>query len=750
MSTQPPNTNGSRYGTTSASDCGSPPRTNSRSLQPIFIVGQYKCGSTWLLDSLSAHPKVIGIAEIDIVRAACNFGPTGATLAPMKERLYRYFDGSGWCAYYDGHRWNYNDVVARLERSEKIPTVPGNRNKTQRFMNLSSEAQARIYYRIKNAERPEEAMDAFLEGVSEGMEDVSHVVLKACDQIAVFDVLQTWRPDAKKLVITRDGRDAAISGYHFSRLMNEIDAPFRPDPKRDYWDLLKTWGHRANMIVEHARRGNLRVIRYEDLTRNYAGIFVPLLAWLGLDHSESIIAEINARTSFEATTGRRRGTEAKHVMRKGAIGEWIEVLSSEDKARAWELVGGQLSALGYRENDLPAPAPRFQPIASIRELVDTSLPSNVTVAVISKGDEQLLNLGERSAWHFPRTPDGEFAGYYPADSAEAIAHLESLRFQGVHYLLVPATSFWWMTHYKEFGEYLKQNYCAVIEQEDSCVVYSLQSRQTSASPGQFLTSPVLTHNSPTEDSTELFQFRCNICGAICAVKLDKIDREVPSCKSCGSTVRWRAVINVLSVVLFGKSVALPDFPIRRDISGIGMTDWQGYAHALSQKLNYRNTFYHKEPRLDIQHLPQELEGKQDFVLSSDVFEHIVPPVGVAFENLRRLLKPGGIVVFTAPYGKADATVEHFSELYDYTIVEQNGEYTLQNWTHEGTFQVFNKLVFHGGPGATLEMRQFGEAPLIEEFRKAGFQNIRIHKDPYPEFGILWKVDWSLPIVATIS
>src|SRR3712207_6181027 len=94
-------------------------------------------------------------------------------------------------------------------------------------------------------------------------------------------------------------------------------------------------------------------------------------------------------------------------------------------------------------------------------------------------------------------------------------------------------------------------------------------------------------------------FRCNVCGGACVAKVEEINREVPSCNSCGSTPRWRSVIHVLSMELFGESLALPDFPMSSSITGIGMSDWHGYAMSLAHKFDYRNTFYHKGPKLDI-------------------------------------------------------------------------------------------------------------------------------------------------------
>src|SRR5207247_10788623 len=60
-----------------------------------------------------------------------------------------------------------------------------------------------------------------------------------------------------------------------------------------------------------------------------------------------LLESIQAKTSFEALTGRARGTEAKAVMRKGAVGEWREALLPDEQERAWRLAGDQLRAFGY-------------------------------------------------------------------------------------------------------------------------------------------------------------------------------------------------------------------------------------------------------------------------------------------------------------------------------------------------------------------------------------------------------------------
>jgi glycosyltransferase involved in cell wall biosynthesis len=109
---------------------------------------------------------------------------------------------------------------------------------------------------------------------------------------------------------------------------------------------------------------------------------------------------------------------------------------------------------------------------AIRQQVEAVLPKAATVLVVSRGDDALLKLGSCTAWHFPQTPEGLYAGYHPADSAAAIAHLEALRAKGGQYLLFPQTAFWWLDHYHGLKEHLDNRYVQAWRDEQ-CVLYKL-------------------------------------------------------------------------------------------------------------------------------------------------------------------------------------------------------------------------------------------------------------------------------------
>jgi tRNA (mo5U34)-methyltransferase len=108
----------------------------------------------------------------------------------------------------------------------------------------------------------------------------------------------------------------------------------------------------------------------------------------------------------------------------------------------------------------------------IRGVVRTVVPPDARVLVVSHGDPQLVNLPGREGWHFPRTAEGHYAGYHPADSGQAIAWLEELHRRGAEYLLLPGTSFWWFEHYRDFADHLQKRYERVWA-DDVCKIFRL-------------------------------------------------------------------------------------------------------------------------------------------------------------------------------------------------------------------------------------------------------------------------------------
>jgi hypothetical protein len=93
-------------------------------------------------------------------------------------------------------------------------------------------------------------------------------------------------------------------------------------------------------------------------------------------------------------------------------------------------------------------------VERIRAAVSESVPTGATIAVVSRGDDALLELGGFTAWHFPQGSDGRWAGHYPDNTAAALAQVEAVRLAGAEYLLLPEPAFWWLDHYAGLGDHL--------------------------------------------------------------------------------------------------------------------------------------------------------------------------------------------------------------------------------------------------------------------------------------------------------
>jgi SAM-dependent methyltransferase len=242
----------------------------------------------------------------------------------------------------------------------------------------------------------------------------------------------------------------------------------------------------------------------------------------------------------------------------------------------------------------------------------------------------------------------------------------------------------------------------------------------------------------------MVSFTCNVCGS--RNDTAGFATEPASC-ACGSNVRTRALVHLLSLELFGRSLILADFPRLRSIRALGMSDKQCYASLLQEKFDYRNTYYDREPRFDFSEPHSDLSGTLDFVVSADVLEHVAPPVENTMLEIHRLLKPHGFLVATVPCSAGETMRERFPDLHEYRIVPLGGAPVLVNRRRDGHLEVTDDLAFHGGFGATLEMRQFTVSALYGKLLDSGFRSVRFFNENVPELGILFDRDVSQPLIA---
>jgi SAM-dependent methyltransferase len=178
-----------------------------------------------------------------------------------------------------------------------------------------------------------------------------------------------------------------------------------------------------------------------------------------------------------------------------------------------------------------------------------------------------------------------------------------------------------------------------------------------------------------------------------------------------------------------------------------MSDKECYNGLLAEKFDYTNTFYDREPRVDFTEPHPALAGQYDFILSADVLEHIAPPVERALEEARRMLKPCGFLGVTVYCNPADRLREHFPGLHEFRIVPLGESSVLINRREDGSLEIREDLTFHGGSGATLEMREYGPSALRAQLLGAGFRAVHFLTENVPDRGILFDHDTSQPLIA---
>jgi GT2 family glycosyltransferase len=120
------------------------------------------------------------------------------------------------------------------------------------------------------------------------------------------------------------------------------------------------------------------------------------------------------------------------------------------------------------------PSERYRELTErLRALVSETVPADATVLVVSRGDDELLQLEGRRAWHFPGDERGEYAGYHPADSSEAIEVLEAQRAAGAGYIVFPDAGAWWLEHYDGLRRHLDDRYLRRLSDPGTCVIFDL-------------------------------------------------------------------------------------------------------------------------------------------------------------------------------------------------------------------------------------------------------------------------------------
>ena len=275
-----------------------------------------------------------------------------------------------------------------------------------------------------------------------------------------------------------------------------------PDQSANGRRYCETWQARVvpDDLEVYAEDG-LLVFRYEgDTTPLVAEVAVELATLERRQRGQEMERLLRQRTQqvhellqdavrlsvLAATGGDRDVLSARHVARSLRPADGLElhglledshavVLERDDRVQ--EALAELQAALAARLDDAyaPNPAPGYRRLVRrVREQVEQHVPPAGSVLVISRGDGELVDLPVRAAAHFPSDVDGRYAGFHPADSDAAIAHLVEQQERGATHLVLPATATWWLDHYPGFAAHLERHGALVLDDARDCRIYALR------------------------------------------------------------------------------------------------------------------------------------------------------------------------------------------------------------------------------------------------------------------------------------
>jgi Sulfotransferase domain len=176
---------------------------------------------------------------------------------------------------------------------------------------------------------------------------------------------EPYRKEYKKAIyLVRDVRDVALSEYAQQKEMNALShydltdfddylAPFLTGRIERFGN----WQRHVTSWLDSplARKGNLLVIRFEDLRRSTEPLLVKIIEFLGASSDREVIRCAIANNTLERMRAKEDTTSALHrsmseegrFVRRGAVGGWRERLTNHQINLIERHTGNTLVRLGY-------------------------------------------------------------------------------------------------------------------------------------------------------------------------------------------------------------------------------------------------------------------------------------------------------------------------------------------------------------------------------------------------------------------
>ena len=304
-----------------------------------FIVGHRKSGSTWLLNMVSLHPDVRGLAETNLFNLAW-------TEPDPVRRTDWLFSQSPWS---DGGsralvKHHLLSLAAPLVKHTKPALALTDQERPGTLHDLPFRDRAALQRELRGLQPPDVYVHRFFHFLKDRLRPRSYLIEKSPRNVNRTDRIRALFPKAKLIVIYRDGRDVVTSDKFFTR--DHVGKCF------DFVEATQQWRSDMEAQLKFAAPAGVFACAYENLLADGPTVARDLFRFLDLPCDDCLIEKLLERSSFRFYAGRERGQEdRKRFYRKGIVGDWKNNFDDQEKRTFKELAGDMLVQLGY-ERDL--------------------------------------------------------------------------------------------------------------------------------------------------------------------------------------------------------------------------------------------------------------------------------------------------------------------------------------------------------------------------------------------------------------
>ena len=403
--------------------------TFTPTMQPLMVTSLGRTGTTWLMRLLAEHPQIVAYRAYPYETRAASYWMH--MLRVLTQPAVHPQPGSDL---------NLRNPDAVSQPPFFIGALVSGENEPSRW--LMSTYPARV------AEFCQENIESFYQAVAkEHRKSIPSFFLEKYLPDTLTTMVRNMYAGSKELVLVRDLRDTLCSIMAFNAKRGFVG--FGRDEVASDEEYVVRLAAGAEGLLRIMKSRDTKLVQYEKLILEPEQTIDELLTYVGLESTPNIIEGMRRRASRDTAELREHRTSRDL---SASLGRWQDEMSPTLQDVCRRVLGPILIELGYELDP-----PRVRRVAPISQQPRADEPP---VLVVSRGDEEVLEhvCATGPAWHFPRAENGDYAGFYPADSGGAIAHLEALRTLGAQWLYFPPSAVWWLEHYSGFREHLESQY----------------------------------------------------------------------------------------------------------------------------------------------------------------------------------------------------------------------------------------------------------------------------------------------------